>query len=98
VRMPLIKVLPSISEVNSMSLEHSPTRQRKGPASATGGSLERLWTREEIAARYRVTPTWVTRNWGKLGLRPMRVGKRQLTPESQLEAADRRALRISESE
>ena len=34
-----------------MSLEHSPARQRKGPASAAGG-LERLWTREEIAARY----------------------------------------------
>jgi hypothetical protein len=77
------------------SLEHSPARQRNGPASA-GGGLERLWTREEIAARYRVTPTWVTRNWHKLGLRPMRVGKRQLTPESQLAAADRRALRISE--
>jgi len=80
-----------------MSLEHSPARQSKGSAS-TEGSLERLWTREEIAARYRVTPTWVTRNWGKLGLRPMRVGKRQLTPESQPEAADRRALGVSESD
>ena len=80
-----------------MSFEHIRARQRKGSESAES-SLERLWTREEIAARYRVTPTWVTRNWGKLGLRPMRVGKRQLTPESQLEAADRRALGVSESE
>ena len=60
--------------------------------SATIDPLERLYTRDEVAERYHVNPRWVTVNYRKLGLKPMRVGKRILFPASQLIEADRRAL------
>jgi len=72
-----------------MSLEHSPARQRK---SAPGSNaLEPLLTRDELAARWHVQPLHVTRNYRRLGLRPVRVGKRVLFPASQILEAERRA-------
>jgi hypothetical protein len=79
-----------------MSLEHSPSRQKKSsPSSAAPFApplLEALYTRDEVAARYRHTATWVTRNYRRLGLQPAKYGKRQLFPHSQLVELDRRAL------
>jgi len=68
-----------------MSLEHSPARQRTG-------ALRALLTREEVAARYRATPAWVTRNYRRLGWKPVRYGKRILFPEDQLAESDRKML------
>jgi hypothetical protein len=70
-----------------VSLEHSPARQEK----SAGGALEPLYTRDEVAARWRVQPQHITRNYARLGLRPIRVGKRQLFTESNIIAVERRA-------
>ena len=71
-----------------MSIEHSPARQKK---TAAGSALEPLFTRDELAARWRVQPQHITRNFRKLGLRPVKVGKRCLFPESQILEAEQRA-------
>jgi hypothetical protein len=70
-----------------MSIEHNPVRQRKDHSSA----LEPLLTRDELAQRWRVTKQHITRNYKKMGLRPIAVGKRRLFPESQVIEAERRA-------
>jgi len=69
-----------------MSIEHS----RQGKA-AHSSALEPLLTRDELATRWRVTPQHITRNYQKMGLRPIAVGKRRLFPESQIIEAERRA-------
>jgi hypothetical protein len=73
-------------------LEHSPARQKKAGKALTPSELEPLYTRAEVAARYRVTASWVTRNYRRLGLRPLNFSKRRLFPHSQLVELDRRAL------
>jgi hypothetical protein len=76
-----------------MSLEHSPAHQKKrGPKSSAAPVLKRLLTREQVAERYHVTPAWVTRNYRKLGWKPIKYGKRVLFTEDQLIESDRRAL------
>jgi hypothetical protein len=86
-------VLVIALEASTMSLEHSLERQKKGAAAAFASpGLEPLYTRAEVAARYRTTATWVTRNYRRLGLRPIAVGKLKLFPEGQLVELDRRAL------
>jgi hypothetical protein len=73
-----------------MSLEHSPARDKKGAHASSGSSaLEPLLTRDELAARWRVKKQFVTRHFAKLGLRPVRVGKRVLFPISQVAEAER---------
>jgi hypothetical protein len=49
-------------------------------------------TREELAARWRVQPLWVTQNYQRIGLRPLKVGKRLLFSLDQVEAHERRAF------
>jgi hypothetical protein len=49
-------------------------------------------TREELAARWRVQPLWVTQNYQRIGLRPLKVGKRLLFSIDQIEAYERRAF------
>jgi hypothetical protein len=68
-------------------MSNATARQRKSDS-----SLEPLYSRSELATRWHVTPQHVTRNYQKMGLRPLRVGKRRLFPESQIIAAERRAL------
>jgi len=81
-----------------MSLEHSPARQKKRSALSSPfaqpppPALEPLYTRDEVAARYRHTPPWVTRNYRRLGLKPSKFCKRVLFAHSQLVELDRRAL------
>jgi hypothetical protein len=76
-----------------MSLEHSPARRKKAGCKALAlSALEPLYTRDEVAARYRVTASWVTRNYRRLGLKPLNISKRRLFPHSQLLELDRRAL------
>ena len=70
--------------------EREPKRKPKPPVTAPA-TLERWWTRDEVAVHYHTTATWVTRNYGKLGLKPMRIGKRVLFRESNIAAVDRRA-------
>jgi hypothetical protein len=80
-------------EASTMSLEQSPTRQKKASASPFAPvALEPFYTRDEVAARYRHTTTWVTRNYRRLGLKPSKFGKRILFAHSQLVELDRRAL------
>ena len=71
-----------------MSLEHSPARQGK---TGRPTALEPLFTRDELAQRWRVTAQHITRHYKKMGLRPIAVGKRRLFPESQIIEAERRA-------
>ena len=65
-----------------MSLEHSPARQ---------GGRPHL-TRDELAARWDLTPVTITRNYQRLGLKPIRVCGRLLFPMPQVEALERRAM------
>jgi hypothetical protein len=75
-----------------MSLEHSPARQGKHAQQSDAPALKRLLTRDEVAARYRVKPEWVTRNYRRLGWRTIRYGKRVLFSEESLAESDARAL------
>jgi hypothetical protein len=56
-----------------MSLEHSPSRQKKTArpfaAPFPQPTLEPLYTRREVAERYRHTAHWVTRNYRRLDLK-----------------------------
>lgn len=64
-----------------MSLEHSPARQ---------GHLHQrphLFT-EELAERWGVNTTTISRNYRKLGLTPIRLGKRLLFKLEQVEAVE----------
>jgi hypothetical protein len=82
-------------ETSTMSLEHSPARKKSSAGSSEAFAtplLEILYTRDEVAARYRHTSPWVTRNYRRLGLKPAKYGKRVLFPHSQLVELDRRAL------
>jgi hypothetical protein len=54
--------------------------------------LERLLTRDELAERWHVTAQHLGKNAAKLGLRPLRVGKRCLFPISQVIEAERRQM------
>ena len=70
-----------------MSIEHSPARQKKSGIATlepTSPALEPLYTREELAARWRVQPQHITRHYKKMGLKPVEVSKRKLFPESQI--------------
>ena len=70
-----------------MSLEqHSPTRQ--------GGRTH--LTRNELAARWGLTPVTITRNYPKLGLKPIRLCGRVLFPLQQVEAVERRMMMMLE--
>lgn len=65
-----------------MSLEHSPARQ---------GHLHHrphLFT-EELAERWGVNTTTISRIYAKLGLKPIRVGKRLLWSLEQIEAVEK---------
>ena len=46
---------------------------------------ERLWTEDELAARYQMAPATL-RNWRSLGIGPraIKVGRRALYPESEV--------------
>ena len=65
-----------------MSLEYSPTRQ---------GGRPHL-TRDELATRWNLTPVTITRNYQKLGLRPIRLCGRLLFPMPQVEAIERQTM------
>jgi len=69
-----------------MSLEHSPARQ--------GHFHQRphLFT-EELAERWGVNTTTISRNYRKLGLKPIKLGKRLLWPLDQVEGIESRALK-----
>jgi hypothetical protein len=67
-----------------MSLEHSPARDRAGRDSRPH------LTRDEFADRWRVKPQWITKNYARLGFRPLRAGKRLLFSLDQIEAYERR--------
>jgi hypothetical protein len=73
-----------------MSLETSSARQSENTNGF--GALEPLYTRDEVAARWHVKKQWVTRNYWKIGLHPIKRGKRLLFPHSQIVEADRRAV------
>jgi hypothetical protein len=65
-----------------MSLEHSPERD--------GHAGRPHLTRDELADRWCVKPQWVTKNYARIGLRPMRAGKRLLFSLAQIEAHEAR--------
>ena len=65
-----------------MSLEHSPTRQ---------GGRPHL-TRSELADRWNLTSVSITRNYQRLGLKPIRLCGRLLFPLGQVEAVERRQM------
>jgi hypothetical protein len=66
------------------------TKSSAQPKKDEPSALERLLTRDELATRWHVTEQHVTRHYAKMGLRPVRIGKRCLFPESQIIAAERR--------
>ena len=73
-----------------MSLEHSPARQRKSSAASTP-TLDPLFTREELAQRWRTTPVSISRKYRKLGLKPMRATGRLLFFASNILEVERRS-------
>jgi hypothetical protein len=71
-----------------MSIDSAARQKKPAPTTTT---LEPLLTRSELAQRWHVTAQHITRNYKKMGLRPIAVGKRRLFPESQVLEAERRA-------
>lgn len=49
-------------------------------------------TSEELAARWRTSTFTICRNHRKWGLKPIRIGKRNLFPIAQIEEAERRCM------
>jgi hypothetical protein len=74
-----------------MSIEHDPIRDGKNDSRlARPPPNSPHLTRDELADRWRVKPQWVTKNYVRIGLRPMRAGKRLLFSLAQVEAHERR--------
>jgi hypothetical protein len=80
-----------------MSLEHFPARQGKNSPRSPDAQLRVFLTRDEVAERYRCIPTWVTRNYRRLGWRTIKYGKRILFDVGSLAESDARELGISTS-
>jgi hypothetical protein len=84
-----------------MSLEHSPDRQARTRLAASGALSSHPHphlTRAELAERWRVDAQCITRNWRKLGLRPIKVVGKLLFPLDQIEAVERRRMHGEEEE
>ena len=65
-----------------------------GPLFVTGPPTQTFphLTTEELAARWRCTVYTISMKYRKLGLRPLRVGKRLLFPIDQVEAVERKSI------
>jgi hypothetical protein len=71
----------------AMPLEHSPARQRHDHPHLT---------REELAERWRLEdPNTLSRVYRKLGLRPIKIGKRLLFLITEIEEVERRRAQVS---
>ena len=86
-----------------MFFKHSQARHRKERAAAAPAGLDPLFTREELAERWRTTPVTISRKYKKLGLRPMRASGRLLffgsniAEVEQLSAAEGEAASAAEA-
>jgi predicted DNA-binding transcriptional regulator AlpA len=57
---------------------------------------ERLWTPDELAARYGISPLTLRQwRWQGIGPRPLKVGRRVLYPESEIAAWERKRAAAS---